>query len=128
MSIARGPELITVTEGMEDEKDEDDEGDEEDETPELTSDQLSLLYLISRYSQAATDKDHKEEWIRKIPLMVLIYEGIVAQVLDYDYAPGDTALDRAVFTGGVCCSLGFDQPAASVLQLLAGTRAPPHRV
>ena len=60
MSIARGPELITVTEGMEDEKDVDDEDDEEDETPELTSDQLSLLYLISRYSQAATDKDHKD--------------------------------------------------------------------
>ena len=74
-----------------------------DELPELTGDQLSLLYLISRYSQAATSADQQvlhwlipmeltrpvqEEWIRKIPLLVLIYEGIVNQVLDYDYAPG----------------------------------------
>ena len=45
------------------------------------------LYMISRYSHASTNADEKEEWIRKTPLMVLIYEGIVAQVYDYDYAP-----------------------------------------
>ena len=41
-----------------------------------------------RYSHAANGPDEKEEWIRKVPLLVLIYEGIVHNVYDYDYAPG----------------------------------------
>lgn len=61
--------------------------DEDEERPELTNDQLKLLYMVSRYSHAATGPEEKEEWIRKVPLMVLVYEGIVAQVYDYDYAP-----------------------------------------
>ena len=43
--------------------------------------------MVSRYSHASTSANEKEEWIRKVPLMVLLYEGIVAQVFDYDYAP-----------------------------------------
>jgi len=71
-----------------DDNDAEEEPDEEDdERPELTQDQLKCLYMISRYSHASTSADEKEEWIRKVPLMVLIYEGIVAQVYDYDYAP-----------------------------------------
>ncbi len=42
---------------------------------------------MSRYSHTATSKEEKDKWIRKVPLLVLIYEGIVAGVFDYDYAP-----------------------------------------
>jgi len=70
-----------------DDEQEDQDDDDDDERPELTQDQLKCLYMISRYSHASTSADEKEEWIRKVPLMVLIYEGIVAQVFDYDYAP-----------------------------------------
>ena len=78
---------------------EQDPDEDDDERPELTNDELKvlhvichatqcvydyvctqLLYMVSRYSHAATGPEEKEEWIRKVPLMVLIYEGIVAQV------------------------------------------------
>lgn len=44
--------------------------------------------MISLYSRRATPgTDEKDEWVRKPALIVLIYEGIVAGVLDFDYAP-----------------------------------------
>ena len=49
----------------------------------LTIDHIRLLYLISRYTE---DRD-STKWIRAIPLSVLIYEGVVADVFDWDYAP-----------------------------------------
>lgn len=54
---------------------------------EWSEEHLKLLYLISRYSHCAQSAEEKEQWIRKIPLLVLIYEGIVKGVFDYDYAP-----------------------------------------
>ena len=53
----------------------------------LTENQNRLLYLLSIYTHVAQTEEDKEEWIRKPALMVLIYEAVVAQVLDYDYAP-----------------------------------------
>ena len=50
-------------------------------------DRNRLLYLLSIYTHVAQTEEEKEEWIRKPALMVLIYEAVVAQVLDYDYAP-----------------------------------------
>ena len=44
--------------------------------------------MISLYShKAAPGSDEKESWVRKPALIVLLYEGIVAGVLDFDYAP-----------------------------------------
>ena len=43
--------------------------------------------MVSLYTHRAENEDDREEWIRKQALMVLIYEGVVSQVLDYDYAP-----------------------------------------
>jgi len=65
----------------------------------LTEAQNRLLYLISLYTHAARTEDEKEEWIRKQAVQVLIYEGIVLQVLDYDYAPSSEmiGLRRAYF-------------------------------
>ena len=50
------------------------------------------------YTRPAKTGAEKEEWIRKQALLVLVYEAVVAQVLDYDYAPQSTIIqDRRVF-------------------------------
>jgi hypothetical protein len=59
----------------------------------LTQNQSRLLYMISLYSRPARSGSEKEEWIRKQALMVMIYESIVAQVLDYDYAPASEMVE-----------------------------------
>lgn len=49
--------------------------------------------MISLYSRRATPgTDEKDEWVRKPALIVLIYEGIIAGVLDYDYAPASALI------------------------------------
>lgn len=53
----------------------------------LTEQQRRLLYLISLHSRPAATVTEKEEWVRSQALLVLLYEGIVAQIFDYDYAP-----------------------------------------
>ena len=68
--------------------------DEEEESDTgLTENQNRLLYIVSLYTHAAKTDEEKEEWIRKQALMVLIYEGVVAQVLDYDYAPASELVE-----------------------------------
>lgn len=63
------------------------ESDEDEETG-LTENQNRLLYMISLYThKASPGSDEQDRWIRKPALIVLIYEGIVAGVLDFDYAP-----------------------------------------
>lgn len=53
-----------------------------------------LLYMISLYSHKATPHtDEKDEWVRKPALIVLLYEGIVAGVLDFDYAPASNYIE-----------------------------------
>ncbi|GLE10815.1 hypothetical protein PINS_up023066 [Pythium insidiosum] len=34
-----------------------------------------------------TSTDCEEKWLRNLPLLVLVYEAIVANILDYDYSP-----------------------------------------
>lgn len=68
---------------------------EEDEDTGLTENQNRLLYMISLYTRrAAPGTDEKDEWIRKPALIVLLYEGIVAGVLDYDYAPSSALIEN----------------------------------
>eukprot|EP01050_Picozoa_sp_SAG11_P027489 SAG11_NODE_6985_length_1214_cov_1.258296_1_plen_199_part_00 len=69
---------------------ESDEGEEE----EWTNDHLKLLYMISKYAECALTPDDDEGWIRKNSLLVLMYEGIVAHVFDYDYAPMSLLVGR----------------------------------
>ena len=54
---------------------------------ELTDSMLKLLYLLGKYARCAENIGDNEGWIREVHLSVLVYEGIVAEVLDYDYAP-----------------------------------------
>jgi len=48
---------------------------------------VKLLYMISKYANPAKTVEDEESWIRSVPLLVMIYEGIVTGVLDFDYAP-----------------------------------------
>jgi hypothetical protein len=50
-------------------------------------DHVKLLYMLSKYATCALKQKQKEAWIRQIPLLVLMYEGIAAGALDFDYAP-----------------------------------------
>jgi WD repeat-containing protein 35 len=51
--------------------------------------------MISLYTHKATPgTNEKDEWIRKAALVVLIYEGIVAGVLDFDYAPASSSIEN----------------------------------
>ena len=63
------------------------EDDEDEDLAGLTTNQKRLLYLVSLHSHPAQSIDDEERWVRDVPLMVLIYEGIVMQVFDFDYAP-----------------------------------------
>jgi hypothetical protein len=58
-----------------------------EQAKELTDSHMKLLYLLHKYAKAAEQRGDTEGWIREIHLSVLIYEGITAEVLDYDYAP-----------------------------------------
>ncbi|GLD98153.1 hypothetical protein PINS_up006850 [Pythium insidiosum] len=51
------------------------------------ADHVMLLYMLSRYAVCARSTQEQETWIRQIPLLVLMYEGIAAGVLNFDYAP-----------------------------------------
>ncbi len=51
-----------------------------------------MLSLYSFKAQAGTNE--KDGWIRKPALVVLIYEGIIAGVLDFDYAPASVCIEH----------------------------------
>jgi len=76
-----------------------DGGGDSDEEEELEVNHTRLLYLISLYNRQSNDAANDPEgnasnvWVRKVPLMVLIYEGIVAGIFDYDYAPAPDIVD-----------------------------------
>ncbi|KAJ0397996.1 hypothetical protein P43SY_004057 [Pythium insidiosum] len=59
---------------------------------ELSDNHYKLLYLISLYAVAANSTKQNERWIRHIPLLVLMFEGIVRGVFDFDYAPASVRL------------------------------------
>jgi hypothetical protein len=76
----------------------DDQSDVMEEDVGLTENQQRLLYLISLHSRPALTAEDTERWIRHQSLMVLVYEGVVAQALDYDYAPASEMVEgRRVF-------------------------------
>jgi hypothetical protein len=53
-----------------------------------------LLYIISLYAVPAQSVNEQENWIRHIPLLVLMYEGIISGVLDFDYAPQSVLVSK----------------------------------
>jgi WD repeat-containing protein 35 len=63
------------------------DGSQEHIEEEWSVEHAKILYLMSKYAKAARKADDAEGWIRQIPLLVLLYEGIEAGKLDFDYAP-----------------------------------------
>mmetsp|Transcript_29198 Transcript_29198/g.75160 ORF Transcript_29198/g.75160 Transcript_29198/m.75160 type:complete len:696 (-) Transcript_29198:28-2115(-) len=59
-----------------------------------TQSHARLLYLISSYAVAASSAEDEETWIRSVPLTVLMYEGVVAGALDFDYAPASVLVSQ----------------------------------
>ncbi len=52
----------------------------------LTEDMLKLLFIISEYTQ--TNDEDNPLWIKELPLLAIIHEGIVKGVFkSYDYSP-----------------------------------------
>jgi len=60
--------------------------DEEYFDDKLTQDHMRVLYLVSLYSKPAEHDEEKDVWVRSHAMMVLIFEGIVTGVLNYDYS------------------------------------------
>ena len=52
-----------------------------------STEHLKVLYLISKYASQSQGPEQRETWVRLTPLLVLIFEGIQAGVLKFDYAP-----------------------------------------
>ena len=50
--------------------------------------------MIDLHTAKATDRDGSDRWARKQALSVLIYEGIIAGVFDYDYAPQSALIEN----------------------------------
>ena len=56
---------------------------------ELEEEHLRLLYLISKYTSSS-------RWLRELPLLVLIFEGVQGGVFTYDYAPDAVTVSGAI--------------------------------
>lgn len=60
----------------------------------LTDNQNRLLYLIDLHTKSSEGNESDEKWIRKPALAVLIYEGVVSNAFDYDYAPQSALIEN----------------------------------
>lgn len=70
------------------------ESRQSDKETGLTSNQNRLLYLIGLHTRKTESREEKGKWIRKQALSVLLYEAIIADIFDYDYAPHSTLVDN----------------------------------
>jgi len=85
-------EAEAQAEASESESDEESTGDSS--AYALTGDQWKLLYMIGEYSSLSNDKRIKERWMPQVPLMVLIYEGVISKLFHYDYSPSREIVGR----------------------------------
>lgn len=88
-------ELIDEVEAQaEASSEESEEDDGESSAFALTGDQWKMLYMIAEYSSLSNDRAVKERWMPQVPLMVLVYEGIVNKLFSYDYSPSREIVGR----------------------------------
>ena len=73
LMFTAAPELLQEGEAVEEE--------------EWSYDHARLLYLVSQYAKSARTVEENEGWVRQVPLLVMMYEAICAEALDFDYAP-----------------------------------------
>lgn len=80
----------------------------------LTENQNRLLYMLSLYTHKADTRGEKDHWLRKPALVVLLYEGIVANVLDFDYAPQSELIEnRRIWMNVSQVNRGHDREVAT---------------
>jgi hypothetical protein len=60
----------------------------------LTVNQNRLLYLIDIHTKKAQNREGSDRWIRKQALSVLIYEGVITGLFNYDYSPQSALVDN----------------------------------
>ena len=72
----------------------DDDFVEELEGMGLTCNHARVLLLIGSFARAARHSEEKEGWIRQVPLIIMMYEGITQGLLDFDYAPNSTLVSQ----------------------------------
>ena len=60
----------------------------------LTDNQNRVLYLIYLHTKPIEKKEGNRKWIRKQAFSVLVYEGVVAKIFDYDYAPHSILIEK----------------------------------
>ena len=85
----------------------------------MTNVHCKLLVLISKYGQMPV-ADEPETWIRELPLLVLVYEGITAGVFEMDYSPqcmtmSHTGVTRSMFLNSRSSSLSSSSPRSVAL-------------
>lgn len=78
--------------GREAERKEDDDVSSSSEDNGLTENQNRLLYLIDLHTSRTNDDGCR--WIRRQALSVLLYDGIVNNIFDYDYSPQSTLVEN----------------------------------
>uniref|UniRef100_K3WIM0 Uncharacterized protein n=1 Tax=Globisporangium ultimum (strain ATCC 200006 / CBS 805.95 / DAOM BR144) TaxID=431595 RepID=K3WIM0_GLOUD len=59
---------------------------------DLSPNHFKLLYLISLYAITSNSTKQNERWLRHVPLLVLMFEGIVRGKFSFDYAPSSVRL------------------------------------
>lgn len=74
----------------------------------LTYEHCKLLYLVSLYALPAKTAAEHENWIRDIPLKVIMFEGILAGVLDLDFCPTMSTLSLEEKTKNVFLNISHE--------------------
>jgi hypothetical protein len=84
----------------------------------LSFEHAKILYLVSHYARSSKSDEQPETWIRDLSLDVLLYEGICAGKLDFDYAPISGEFLYAGDGDEVCvkrCYMNISQEARSAI-------------
>ena len=68
-------------------------GNSDTENVEMSPSRLRILYLLSLYTRDDSMSEDSNRWCRMLPLLVIIYEGIIKGVFDHDYAPQPYKVD-----------------------------------
>ena len=77
----------------------------------MTNVHCKLLVLISKYGQMPV-ADEPETWIRELPLLVLVYEGITAGVFEMDYSPQCMTMSHTGVTRRMFLSISQEAKSA----------------
>jgi hypothetical protein len=114
MSSKLKGKLHSVDGGGDDGDEENVEGDwQEFADVRWTLNHARLLYMISNYAVPAKSIEEDESWIRQVPMLVMIYEGIVAGILDLDYAPQSVLVSQEGYSKR--CFMNVSQEGKSAI-------------